>query len=108
MSPRPQPGCTAATSAADIGWHDDAACRDSDPDLWFAPEVERERDRQRREARAKRICSSCPVTEACLEWRLGFEHQMDAGVWGGKNEDERHMIRRKRVRAAAAELRRAS
>lgn len=98
MSPNPRPGCTAETSADDIGWQDDAACRGADPDLFFAPDVESVTARERREARAKRVCSRCPVAEACLEWRLGFEHQRDAGIWGAMNEDERWWLRKNRLR----------
>ena len=101
-----RPGGSAETSRSDLDWQDRGACRDGeDAGLFFAPEVESATARERREARAKRICSRCPVRVACLEWRLQFEHQQDAGVWGGKNEDERWTIRKRRIRALAAKKR---
>ncbi|MGH8885955.1 MAG: WhiB family transcriptional regulator, partial [Egibacteraceae bacterium] len=32
------------------------------------------------------VCATCPVPGQCLEWAL--ETGQDAGVWGGKAEDE--------------------
>ena len=43
---------------------------------------------------AKRICASCPVQGACLEYAL--EHRIDHGVWGGASERQRRRILRKR------------
>jgi WhiB family redox-sensing transcriptional regulator len=45
---------------------------------------------------AKAVCRRCPVINACLEWAL--ETKQDAGIWGGKTEDERKAIRRSRQR----------
>jgi hypothetical protein len=42
---------------------------------------------------AKFICSKCSVLEGCLEYSLHFE---PLGVWGGKNEVEREVLRRKK------------
>ena len=47
---------------------------------------------------ARRLCSSCPVREYCLEFSL-HTHQ-DHGVWGGHTEEERRVIRRMRRNAA--------
>ena len=39
------------------------------------------------EARARRLCAACPVTEACRSFaRANHEY----GFWGGESEDERH------------------
>ncbi|MGI8758691.1 MAG: WhiB family transcriptional regulator [Acidimicrobiales bacterium] len=47
---------------------------------------------------ARRICRTCPVKEACLEYAL--EQRVDHGVWGGASERERRRILKRR-RAAA-------
>jgi len=83
---------SAATSASDYrpDWHDYAACRDADPELFFP-------DGDIRSARAqvntaKLICRGCPVRTICLSWALasGQEH----GIWGGLTEDERRRLHR--------------
>jgi WhiB family redox-sensing transcriptional regulator len=50
---------------------------------------------------ARRICASCPVKEACLEYAL--RNRVDHGVWGGCSERERRRILKRR-RVAAARL----
>lgn len=55
-----------------------ASCRDgtgSMTDLFFSDEIPDI-------LRAKRICSACPVAEACLEGAL--ERREPWGVWGGQ------------------------
>jgi WhiB family redox-sensing transcriptional regulator len=39
---------------------------------------------------AKKICSTCPVQERCLEYALG--QRIDHGVWGGTSERQRRRI----------------
>ena len=72
-------------------WHDDAACRDEDPELFFPIGSSGPALRQRE--RAKAVCASCAVQGRCLEWALsaGVEH----GVWGGWSEEERRASRRR-------------
>jgi WhiB family redox-sensing transcriptional regulator len=43
---------------------------------------------------ARRICASCPVRDACLEYALA--HRIDHGVWGGCSERERRRILKRR------------
>jgi WhiB family redox-sensing transcriptional regulator len=76
-------------------WRKSAACRDTDPALFFpvgttGPAVDQI-------LAAKRVCNSCPSQTACLEFALATNQ--DSGVWGGLTEDERRTIRRARVRA---------
>jgi WhiB family transcriptional regulator, redox-sensing transcriptional regulator len=71
-------------------WRGRAACRDSDPELFFP-------DSDIRSARAtikaaKLICRGCPVNAACLTWALASGEQ--AGIWGGLTEDERRRLHR--------------
>ena len=54
---------------------------------------------------AKKICSTCPVTDLCLEYALA--QRIDHGVWGGTSERQRRRILRSRrisldVRAEAS------
>lgn len=44
-------------------------------------------------ATAKAICESCKVVKGCLEYSLHFE---PLGVWGGKTEIEREVLRRQK------------
>lgn len=72
-------------------WRELAACRDSDPDLFFpigttGPAIE-----QIEEARA--ICRACIVREDCLQFSLNTNQE--AGVWGGYAEDERRRLRKR-------------
>jgi WhiB family redox-sensing transcriptional regulator len=73
----------------DMSWHDDAACLDVDPDLFFpvgpaGPGLDQI-------GQAKRICRSCPVRQRCLAWALGLGAV--SGIWGGTTEDERRTLR---------------
>jgi WhiB family redox-sensing transcriptional regulator len=72
-------------------WRDQAACLDEDPEVFFpvgttGPAIEQT-------ARAKAVCAGCEVRHECLAWALdmGQAH----GVWGGTDENERRMMRRK-------------
>lgn len=79
----------------DAEWRDRAACRNSDPDLFFpvgstGPALEEIRA-------AKALCARCPVQDRCLAFAL--ETNQDAGIWGGATEEERRELRRKISRA---------
>lgn len=43
---------------------------------------------------ALKVCRSCPVQQACLEYSLA--HDERHGVWGGKTERQRRQIKRGR------------
>ena len=66
-------------------WREAAACRDTDPELFF-PISSRGQSREQGE-RAKDFCTRCPVVRCCLEFALRTR-QMH-GVWGGMTEEER-------------------
>lgn len=79
-------------------WREQAACRDTDPDLFFpvgttGPAVDQI-------AAAKAVCDLCPSKEPCLEFALSTNQ--DSGVWGGLSEDERRRVRRARVKERRA------
>jgi WhiB family redox-sensing transcriptional regulator len=79
------------TTTITTDWRDLAACRDSEPALFFpigttGPAVEHI------EA-AIAICSTCPVQESCLQYAL--ETNQESGVWGGFAEDDRRRLRKR-------------
>lgn len=82
-------------------WQDLAACHGHSLALFFGTEKE-QYDRpakERREAKAKAVCASCPVAEDCREYALS---RREYGIWGGMTDEERASERRRRTRRAAA------
>ncbi len=71
-----------------------AACRGHDPAYWF-PEGHKHNNTPAA-IEAKRICHSCPLEAACLQYALDMERRMNvqgrAGIWGGKDEVERYEL----------------
>ena len=84
--------------AADYEWRDDAICRDTDPDLFFPVGTTGHAVVQI--DRAKQVCTECGVSRECLDFAL--ETNQDSGIWGGLTEEERRVIRRRRVAASRA------
>ena len=72
-----------------VSWHEAAACRDADPDLFFPIGTAGPALHQIEEA--KRICRACPALAPCLAWAL--DHGVGSGVWGGTTESERRVLR---------------
>jgi len=70
-------------------WHRLAACRGSDPDIFYS-------ERGERVAEAKRICAICQVADVCLESGICEHH----GVWGGTSPRQRERMRAARKRAS--------
>ena len=71
-------------------WRRNAACRDTDPDLFFpigttGPAIEQIES-------AKAVCRSCDAQTLCLEYALATNQ--DSGIWGGTSEDERRKLRK--------------
>jgi WhiB family redox-sensing transcriptional regulator len=68
-----------------LAWQRQARCKGALAEAFFPPvRVETKDERDYREARAKKVCAACPVTEQCLEAH---------GIWGGLNEVERRALR---------------
>lgn len=93
------PSQTARTAPNTRHWRTDAACRGTDPDLYF-PAVESGPVYDRQVANAKAVCADCPVVSLCLEEAL--VHLPD-GVAGGLTADERRAVRRPEGAEADAE-----
>lgn len=72
-----------APSTRDLEWPARALCTRIDPDLFYT-------ETEDSEARAKRTCKACPVTEECLEYALSSGEPF--GVWGGLSESERKAL----------------
>ena len=72
-------------------WREIAACRDSEPTLFFPIGTTGLAVDQIEEA--KGICTACLVTEDCLQYAL--QTNQEAGVWGGYAEDERRRLRKR-------------
>lgn len=70
---------------ADLRWTNRAACRATDPDLFFPLTWDGPHQP------AVRICSNCVVQPRCLEWAL--EAGEPDGVWGGTTPAERRRLR---------------
>ena len=69
-------------------WQLRAACRGPETRVFFPPASgERRDDRERRETKAKVICSQCSVQTECLDYALSIREPH--GIWGGRNEHER-------------------
>lgn len=77
----------------------DAACQSEDPDLWY------ERGEGDHYAEARRICSTCPATNWCLDYVLQMEQgrgiSYRAGLWAGTTPKERHALDLARREATA-------
>jgi WhiB family transcriptional regulator, redox-sensing transcriptional regulator len=86
------PASVIALASADYEWRKSAACRDTNPDLFFPVGTTGAALVQIDEA--KRVCGICPVRSDCLEFALVTNQ--DSGIWGGTSEDERRIIRRNR------------
>jgi WhiB family transcriptional regulator, redox-sensing transcriptional regulator len=85
-------------AAADRSWQMTGLCRGNHSYLFFPPSAaERKEDRERREIKAKAICSVCPVQEACLEFAV--EIREPYGIWGGLTETERRQVISRRTAA---------
>jgi WhiB family redox-sensing transcriptional regulator len=69
-------------------WHERAACRGADPDLFFPHRGESSEP-------AKGICDRCEVRSDCLSSAL--EHSDAQGIWGGLSERGRRVLRRTAV-----------
>lgn len=68
-------------------WQRDAACRSSDPNLFFGIDSDTPEPpewRRKREEKAKAICAGCEVRLECLAAADGR-----FGIWGGLTPRER-------------------
>lgn len=74
-------------------WREQAACRHSEAGLFFPVGSSGAAVGHIKAAQA--VCRRCPVQDACLRFAMGTNQE--AGVWGGKDEEERRRLRRARA-----------
>lgn len=67
-------------------WQKGGLCRGLESSVFFHPDGERGRARDRRIAKAKAVCRSCPVIQQCREHALTVGEPY--GIWGGMSEQE--------------------
>jgi WhiB family redox-sensing transcriptional regulator len=94
------------TTAADhlAEWWSRAACQSADPELFFP--ISHSGPGSAQIARAKAICAQCAVQRECLRYALAADPVH--GVWGGRSEEERMLMRRREQKARGRAARRAS
>ncbi|MCX5278179.1 MULTISPECIES: WhiB family transcriptional regulator [Streptomyces] len=81
-----------------MDWRHQAACRETDPELFFPNGNTGPALLQIEEAKA--VCRhGCPVKEQCLQWAL--DTNQNDGVWGGLSEGERRAMKRRAARNRA-------
>ena len=68
---------------ADYINHEDANCKDSNPELFFPSASNKS------QVTAKKPCNACPEKDNCL--RTALENDED-GIWGGTNKSERSKL----------------
>lgn len=83
-----------------MSWQERAACAGTAMLLFFGPDAETQAEQVARESEARAVYSSCPVQAECLAYAL--RHSVRYGIWGGLNERERSLERRRRARTASA------
>lgn len=66
-------------------WAVYSACREADPEIFFAATRADERA-------ALAVCSTCAVADECLQFAIETRERF--GVWGGTNERERRKMLR--------------
>lgn len=76
-------------------WREEAACRFADPALFTSPvqqdlppRVSLQKERERRQAEAIKVCRTCPVRWPCLQDALA-NPETSPGVRGGYTAFER-------------------
>ncbi len=79
-------------------WREAAACLETETEVNFFPD----REDLAAIAKAKAVCSTCPVSSDCLTWAI--ESNQTEGVWGGHTARERRVLRSRWIE----EIRRAS
>lgn len=82
---------TEETSLVRPDWMADAACRTSDPELFFPIRTD--------DTAAIAVCRRCPVQSDCLIYALRTNQKN--GIWGGKTEHQRAALRTSIRRRAA-------
>ena len=70
-------------------WRDSAACRQVDTEIFFPVGRGASADIEQ----AKAVCARCPVQLSCLAFAVTSNQEY--GIWGGCDEDELRLLRRR-------------
>jgi WhiB family redox-sensing transcriptional regulator len=69
-------------------WHEQALCREVDPELFFPEKGGNVRQ-------GLMICQRCPVAVPCLDAAIDNDERF--GIWGGATDEDRKLIRQTRA-----------
>ncbi len=81
---------TATPRSRRLDWLSQARCKGHPTEIFFAADAERGMKLRRNEWRAKQICRSCPVLEACRNYALNAPEPY--GIWGALTPSERRHL----------------
>ena len=73
----------------EIGWMDDAACKEHGVHLFFPDVGENPKIKK-----AQKLCLTCPVKVRCLTYGM---LNNEAGIWGGTTGRERRLLRQGKI-----------
>ena len=79
---------SAPFPASSPGWMPRGACQGEDPELFFP--ITTTGPALAQITAAKAVCFRCAVRAACLAYALAT---VQAGIWGGTTQEERHAMR---------------
>jgi WhiB family redox-sensing transcriptional regulator len=85
-----------------MSWQLEAKCAGGDPDLFFPVGTTAQANQQIQYAKDT-FCSKCEVAVECLDWSI--KTNQDSGIWGGKSEEERRILRRQLPKKTRRRLR---
>lgn len=94
---------TGQNASTRYDWRDQAICTGEDPELFFPIGAIGPGTRAQTEL-ARAVCNRCPVRPACLN--LALRANIDYGMWGGLDENERRTLTRQRRETPTPEHRR--
>lgn len=77
------------TTRTAFAWHDQAACAETDPNLWF-------NGHRTHQQKAKALCRGCPVQATCLQDALSHGESEQWWVAGGMTAAERRQLLKSR------------
>jgi WhiB family redox-sensing transcriptional regulator len=70
-----------------VAWQEYSACH-GHLELFFGKVAERPQARERREAKARKLCDTCVVRQPCRQFA---RDNLEYGYWGGENEEDRYL-----------------
>lgn len=90
------------TSSSETDWRKAAACREEEPEIFFATTLTAAGQRDVEQAKA--ACRRCLSRDACLQYAL--DNHISDGIFGGLTEGERKSLRRsiRKGRTAAEDV----